>query len=1854
MTKKSTAFDSAATATCKQDAKDMTSLQVGNTILSMANGARTTIKLTGSASLVCETHDGSLRRLCTGKTLVGSSLHDLLSPSAMFSDPSSELDYVRLERESSALVLFDGTRIPLRWDGRLFWLDYWSGDTDCKTARAAEECDTLTATCAQVCEHVQQAPAQDSEVACAGKHFRQLNRDAMNSIGMPTRVVEPYGMSNTGLQHRKMIHSSTALINATRALDGLPPLRAPPPGHRCAVCEISNARTKNIKRSAMPPQPIGKDGQCDCSVCAHNSRHLPALGALEDGDEVSGDLGGPIDTPTLDGSKYFVVWSARRSRHIIPDSMKQKSGVLDCLKRYVQNHGKMKVLHTDGGGEFLGKFSAWCREQGIRQTFNCPYSSFENSHAESAVGFCKRAGRRVHLESGLPDAFWFRSMHTACVIRNQMVSSVNSSSTPLWDHFGDTRKPVEPIVMGSLAYTLIVPKQARKQPLKYPAFAGIFVGYSDTSNAYLIYDQATGTVKPRRDCVFDEWWRWRAAEPTADVLTIPITHDGASPVPVDWRYPPRTRTNGPRPIVKTESPSITGSPGATDQGGLTGQHVPCTTGASGQGGHLPKVDAPTPASDADAPAVTALNGPSGGPSGPPSDAQQTPVPNQGGLPAARPQPVDDITMPTPQVSTALPVDRCSHGWTCACPSGCHVDEPLCIHTVPAGRCTQCATCSHGFQRTTCVECSPPDVYDSTAPLVPEPKPKSGAGQRDAQKARKKAASGHPLPIDAIMLDTGKASTPAGGRPVNTAIADRVKAMHGKCFIEAARDGMTYTTNQGKIEKYARKDFKYDVDNGYLEARPGLESINLSVALALARATGLSLDEYVNECILDADIEEANAAASDAETEEADQDTAPDKPPQKKGARHVTLCSGTFSHMTSVATADPTAEGLCIDIMRHHSADAHLKKLDHDVRKRIKYVQLDCRHLTYRMFSNLVRDHLGCSVAQLSSVHFSPPCTSYSTAHHGKNPHRKKLKPITKLAHDHDRLIDSVLSILKQVGRDSYRTTISVENPLSNFRHMPKVQNLLRTPGWFERTGDHCMNRRKNEPCFPRKRSTWLLFNVSTNVQIRKCDGTCGCVLDGMPTHHKMLVCNRSDKMRGQHVMTCPVEMGRIPLGTWDILHGARTRSIRVRRNTHQGRPTPEAPQNEPLCNTNTARDPEVRARCEMVHGYTYLQACGKEYTSENGAPVKYGVQQLLDDLKNGYLVLQAEAAFEASLDLPDGKQKQKAIAEFLNDYFESASLMEDGADPLNEKEADASPEAGEWVASRWEEIKGLLDLNCWTYRPKTDKHNNAAERNKKLYKGKFVFKTKSAANGQVKRRKSRYVISDPKFLQKMTDVDCFSPMCRYETVRWLLSVAVERDWDILSTDIKNAFPTAKLPEPVWMEIPKFILNEKDDDGNLKHPELQDCYAFVTGALYGLANSPRCFNKHLDRWFKDHGYEPLDADSCLYVKYDEKGAVRAAAATFVDDALIAGDTASLNEYRQMLKNDYTISDNGMPSDFLGMQIERDRQAGTLKLFQSKYIEKMASRYDVALPEGKRAPPVPMSYTCKLEPAEAGEERCESTVFRSIVGALQFASICCRPDIAQSIKELAKHLIDPSMKHYRAARQVVTYLLLTKNVGLTYTKHAVRGIHGNWIKAGVVEGFTDASFAECMLTRKSTSGYVIMRCGAAISWGARSQGKVAYSTSDSELRAMAEATRETLWVRKLENAFSNPTELTKPAQDGRPAQWTRAKPAATKLWEDNKCVIKWVANPCAHSRVKHIDVPLKAIREEIQEFYNLDVEYIDTQRQLADVMTKNLAPAVHWRLVAPIMNMPIPTDLSHLVEKFIEKFEIADCTYELEGE
>ena len=70
-----------------------------------------------------------------------------------------------------------------------------------------------------------------------------------------------------------------------------------------------------------------------------------------------------------------------------------------------------------------------------------------------------------------------------------------------------------------------------------------------------------------------------------------------------------------------------------------------------------------------------------------------------------------------------------------------------------------------------------------------------------------------------------------------------------------------------------------------------------------------------------------------------------------------------------------------------------------------------------------------------------------------------------------------------------------------------------------------------------------------------------------------------------------------------------------------------------------------------------------------------------------------------------------------------------------------------------------------------------------------------------------------------------------------------------------------------------------------------------------------------------------------------------------------------------------------------------------------------------------------------------------------------------------------------------------------------------------------GYSDADWASDMNDRKSTSGYLFMMSGAAVSWKSRKQTCVALSTAEAEYIALASATQEATWMRQLLEDLQN---------------------------------------------------------------------------------------------------------------------------------
>ena len=94
----------------------------------------------------------------------------------------------------------------------------------------------------------------------------------------------------------------------------------------------------------------------------------------------------------------------------------------------------------------------------------------------------------------------------------------------------------------------------------------------------------------------------------------------------------------------------------------------------------------------------------------------------------------------------------------------------------------------------------------------------------------------------------------------------------------------------------------------------------------------------------------------------------------------------------------------------------------------------------------------------------------------------------------------------------------------------------------------------------------------------------------------------------------------------------------------------------------------------------------------------------------------------------------------------------------------------------------------------------------------------------------------------------------------------------------------------------------------------------------------------------------------------------------------------------------------------------------------------------------------------------------------IGSMMYAQVCTRPDIAFVVGMLGRYQSNPGLDHWRAAKKVMRYLQGTKDYMLMFR-------HTDSLE---VVGYSDADFAGCVDSRKSTSSYIFMLAGGAVSW------------------------------------------------------------------------------------------------------------------------------------------------------------------------
>ena len=496
-------------------------------------------------------------------------------------------------------------------------------------------------------------------------------------------------------------------------------------------------------------------------------------------------------------------------------------------------------------------------------------------------------------------------------------------------------------------------------------------------------------------------------------------------------------------------------------------------------------------------------------------------------------------------------------------------------------------------------------------------------------------------------------------------------------------------------------------------------------------------------------------------------------------------------------------------------------------------------------------------------------------------------------------------------------------------------------------------------------------------------------------------------------------------------------------------------------------------------------------------------------------------------------------------------------DPKSIREALSSEDKEKWTVAMEKEFNSLDENDVWDI---VD-----LPKDRKAVGSKWVFKRKRDADGNVERYKARLVAQG--FTQKNgIDYDeTFSPVVRFESIRTIIALAAKYKLRLHQIDVTTAFLNGTLEEDIYMKQPEGFEVEGKEHMVCK----------LKKSIYGLKQSPRCWNQALDEHLKQMGFVPSMNDPCIYTL--NTGGEVFILAVYVDDIILGGKSPEkiqqiINEIAQR----FDVKDMGELKYFLGVKIVY-LDDGSIWIGQPSYTKAVLHKFNM---ENSKTVATPVETGTKLIKATDNDKLFDQETYQSAVGCLLYLSTKTRPDIAFAVSNVAKFTAKPTIDHWTAVKRIMRYLNGTIHCGLRY--------YGDT----KLVGYSDADWAGDLNDRKSISGYVYKISGAAVSWMSKKQTCVALSTAEAEYMALSMASQEAIWLRRLLYDLNEKVD------------------GPITIYEDNQSTICMAENLKFHGRAKHIDIKHHYVRNQVNE-KNIELKYCPSEYMIADMLTKGLS-------------------------------------------
>ncbi len=523
----------------------------------------------------------------------------------------------------------------------------------------------------------------------------------------------------------------------------------------------------------------------------------------------------------------------------------------------------------------------------------------------------------------------------------------------------------------------------------------------------------------------------------------------------------------------------------------------------------------------------------------------------------------------------------------------------------------------------------------------------------------------------------------------------------------------------------------------------------------------------------------------------------------------------------------------------------------------------------------------------------------------------------------------------------------------------------------------------------------------------------------------------------------------------------------------------------------------------------------------------------------------------------------------------------DWKEPETWKQALKCPYAPKWLSAMGSEVAQITERGVYVL--------EHAPKGTLIMGIKWVFVRKTKVDKSLDKFKARSCVQGYKSIEGIHHFDTYSPTACSSTARTLLAVGTTLGWMMHHLDVTGAFLYADLEQLIYCFPPPGF---EDPEGR--------CWR-LKKALYGLKQAPRQWMKKLKEVLERGGFTQSKADPSLFMIRMWETILFLLA--FVDDFLLLTPSERLlTHVKEMLKENFEMTDLGPVQKYLGWHIHRDITAGKLWISLGAGVPKCLQNLGISLTQFTSTP-LPtdwqLKYPHETDPTdpqrrpdpESGHKYSEllnetqHNKYRQGVGYINYAAMSVRPDMSFASSQLSQALDKPRERHYKGMVHALKYLNGTHKLSICYDAWAPRNL----------VTYTDSDYAGCKGTRKSVSGCILIYAGGPVAWSSKKQDNITLSATEAEYVAMTQGIKDTMWLRTLLHEFGLPQTL----------------PTPVKV--DNMGAVHIARNPVTSHHSRHVAVSMHYARE--KNGVDIDVQHIGAADQRADYLTKALGGPQH---------------------------------------